>query len=157
MTGDPLSKVWIPYFGMRGKGRCCDILNYKWRVIGTPFAWNRFTDPVDFHCQSAAQTEIHRSLFKLEAQNGRFIQGDFEALFNVTQNLALNGWLRGTWMRFTGEGRSDLTFLGGSAATGSTVIGNTGGPVLVPGDLPVDHSTLTNSWYAYGLSVDLAF
>jgi len=157
VTADPLSKVWIPYFGMRGKGRCCDVLNYKWRVIGSPFAFNRFTDPIDIHCQSAVQTEIHRSLFKLETQNGRFIQGDFEALFNVTQSLALNAWLRGSWMRFTGEGRSDFTLLGGTPAIGSTVINDTGGPQLTPGDVPVDHSTLTNSWYAYGLSVDLAF
>ena len=151
MTGDPLSKIWIPYAGIRGKGRCCDVLNYKWRVIGTPFAWNNFTDPIDFHCQSATQTEIHRSMFKLATGDGRFIQGDFEALFNVTQSLALNGWVRGSWMRFSGEGKSDLGIIG------ATILDGTGGPPFVGGELPVDNSTLTNSWYAYGLSVDLAF
>ena len=151
MTGDPLSKIWIPYFGMRGKGRCCEVLNYKWRVIGSPFVFNKFTDPIDFHCRSAVQTEIHRSLFTLETNDGRYIAGDFEALFNLTQNLALNAWARGSWIRMTGEGRSDFELLG------STVIGNTGGPPLTAGDVPVDHSTLTSSWYGVGLSVDLAF
>ncbi|MBI4961906.1 MAG: hypothetical protein HY913_01380 [Desulfomonile tiedjei] len=151
MTGDPLSKVWIPYFGMRGKGRCCDILNYKWRVVGSPFGFNKFTDPILFHCQSATQTEIHESRFTLEAQDGRYIQGDFEALFNVNQTLAFNAWVTGSWMRFTGEGKSELNVIG------STVISNTGTPALQPGNEIINHATLTDSWYGAGLSVDLRF
>jgi len=151
VTGDPLSKAWIPYFGMRGKGRCCDVLNYKWRVVYSPFAFNKFTDPILFHCRSATQAEVHQSRFTLEAQNGRYIQGDFEALFNITQSLALNAWATGSWMRFTGEGKSELNVIA------STVISNTGTPALHPGNEIINHATFTDSWYAGGLSLDLRF
>jgi hypothetical protein len=151
LTGDPLSKVWIPYLGVRGKGRCCKELVYKWRLVGSPFASNRFRDPILFHCQSPAQTEIHQSVFSLQTSNGRYLYGEFEGLYQVSPTMYFNGWLRGSWQKYTGEGESNLTVIG------STVIGNTINIPIQPGSLPIDHATFETSWWGLGVSLDLQF
>ncbi len=151
MTGDPLSKVWIPYFGVRGKGRCCQELLYKWRLVGSPFASNKFRDPILFQCQSPTETEIHQSVFSLQTSNGRYLYGEFEGLYQVSANMYVNGWLRGSWQKYTGEGESNLTVIG------STVIGETINIPIQPGSLPIDHATFETSWYGLGVSLDLQF
>lgn len=151
MTGDPLSKVWIPYFGVRGKGRCCKELLYKWRVVGSPFAINNFRDPINFHCQSPLQAEIHQSVFTLKTNNGRYLYGEFEGLYQLTPNMYVNGWLRGSWMKYSGGGESELDLYR------STVIGNTINIPIQRGTLPIDHATFENWWYALGVSMDFQF
>jgi hypothetical protein len=113
---------------------------------------NKFRDPINIHCQSILQTEIHTTTFTLNTNDGRYLYGEFEGLYQLTPFLYVNGWARGSWMKFTGEGESDLSVLG------STVIFDTTFAATPrQGPLPVDHSTLENWWYAVGVSLDFQF
>jgi hypothetical protein len=89
ILGDPLSKVWIPYMGIRGAGRCCKVVccpsghgtrkawgdpYYRWRVRGSPILWNRWVSNVDFRVQSPPdafpEMEINRTTHRLEGSSG---------------------------------------------------------------------------------------
>lgn len=148
LVGDPLSKIWTPYIGIRGQGRkCCGCdtyLLYKWRIIGSPVIWNKFTNPMDIHCQSPINTEIHRTLYTLQANSGGFLEGDFEGTVQVAPYLRGNVWLTGSWMEVNGTG--NLT---------STVIASTIFNVQ-PGAQDIENSKLHRSFFALGLGLELS-
>jgi len=97
LQGDPLGKLWFPYIGISGTGRCCKVVccpsggtttvlgdpNYRWRVRGAPIVWSRWWSNVDLNVVSLPgefpEAEISRTSFELKTSGGGWIEGDLKA------------------------------------------------------------------------------
>lgn len=168
MAGDPGGRTTVPYFGIRGSGVPCRrqqcggvpggplgggpgdpaLFRYKWRVIGSPLGFQQWQSAFDFNCVSATETEVHRTTYKLDTNRGFFLEGDLLGSIQVSDNLAIGAFLKGSWLSFTGEGQSNLSLIA------STVIGEARAQALVPGSITIDNSTFNESFYVVAISVD---
>jgi hypothetical protein len=146
---DPLGKFYVPYIGIRGKGRkCCGCdteLCYKWRFIGSPLIWNTWNDPFLINCRSAVAQETDQTLYNLNGNSGYFLEGDFEGIYPITRNVRGTLWLNLSAMQVSGTGRID------SSAIASTVFNVASGSVDIP------DSRIQRSWYAFGLGMEMSF
>ena len=74
---DPLGKFYVPYIGIRGKGRkCCGcetVLCYKWRFIGSPLIWNTWNDPFLINCAERLADETDPDALHIERQQRVFL------------------------------------------------------------------------------------
>jgi hypothetical protein len=146
---DPLGKFYVPYIGIRGKGRkCCgceSVLCYKWRFIGSPLIWNNWNDPLLINCRSDVNQETHLTRYTLNGNSGYFLEGDFEGLYPITRNVRGTLWLNLSTMQVSGTGRID------SNVVASTVFNVPSGSVDIP------DSRIQRSWYAFGLGMEMSF
>ncbi len=172
--GDPLEKTWIPYLGIRGVGRrCCGndckgrpltTVEYKWRLRGSPLAWNHWRDPMtlSFFCPRArvlddgtviTATEVNQALYTMNGRYGLFLDADLEGLMPLNASLAANFWLKGTWLSFSGQPVSlDFTTLNqGTVPPGSEIFG------AIPGSATSNEGSFQRSIYSLGVSLDLNF
>jgi hypothetical protein len=149
LVGDPLGKLYIPYIGIRGKGRkCCGcetILQYRWRVIGSPLIWTNWQDPFNVNCASPLQTEVQQTLYTLNSNSGGFVEGDFEGIYTVTRNIRGTIWFTGSWFEAYGTGRLN------SKVVASTVFENQNGSA------DIDNSRLQRTFYGLGLGLEFLF
>ena len=126
------------------------------RLIGSPFAWNHFQDPFQILCISSttALRDISQSLYTMDTNNGRFLEGDFETVTPITQNLGMGFWVRGEWLEFQGNGNINATIIQG---TGDQTIPHTDIFGGIPGSGSTDNAKLTQSYWALGLMLDATF
>jgi hypothetical protein len=149
-----MGKTWIPYVGLRGrncKKPCPSIWDpeYRWRVIGSPLAWNQWRNAFDINCRNLASVppiiEITRTEYELDANNGRFVEGSLEATTGLTPNLRAGFWFTGSWYEIEGNGQVNALvqqsddFLG-QAGTNS-----------------VADSSYSKSFIALGLQLEMGF
>jgi hypothetical protein len=146
---DPLGKFYVPYIGIRGKGRkCCgceSVLCYKWRFIGSPLIWNTWNDPLLINCRSAVNQETILTRYTLNGNSGYFLEGDFEGIYPITRNVRGTLWLNLSAMQVSGTGTID------SNVVASTVFNVQSGSASVP------DSRIQRSWYAFGLGMEMSF
>jgi hypothetical protein len=166
LMDDPIAKTYVPYIGIRGNCRkCCGCSNAlvaRWRIIGSPFVWNNFRDPMDVHCQSRqnpALVEIHRVMHELQGSAGGFVEGECEGLVEITGNLRGTGWLNASWLEVTGKGQitqtvqrtqPDIQPFQAIPPDTPTVLN------VARGSADADNSRVTRSWFAMGLGVELS-
>lgn len=150
MVGDPIGRDYIPYIGIRGEGRCCNRLYYRWRTIGGPVAWNEWQNAFVVNCPGpinppAQNPMIGTTTYRFDGNRGRFLYGEFEALTDITSNVRADLWLRGSWLDIYGDGTINsiapvnFTYLVGEGTKTAT------------------DSRYVQSWYAYGMSLEVAF
>lgn len=170
IEGDPLSKVWFPYIGISGTGRCCKWVccpsgqgqrlvwgdpNYRWRLRGSPIAWNRWISNVDFRVKSPPgafpEAEITRTTHRLDANNGKWIEGEFEAFLNITPAMKASLWTRGSWLSLEGTGQMELDILA------STIISEARLQPLEPGDMDIQNASYTQSLWSFGAGLYYTF
>jgi len=149
LAGDPISKIYDPYIGLRGQGRkCCGCettLMYRWRLIGSPIAWSHFVDPMWIHCVGPGQTEWITTTYTLDANSGYMLEGEFEGLVDVLPNLRGSMWVKGHYDQVEGQG--NLT----STVTASTIAG------VIPGSATIDNSKIYKSYFMLGLGLETYF
>lgn len=121
---------------------------YKWRVIGSPIGFQQWRSAFDINCQSETEAEISRTTYKLDTSRGYFLEADLLGSIQVSPNLAVGAFLKGSWLSFTGEGQSELS------VTASTVIGEARPQALVPGSITISNSTFNESFYVVAVSID---
>jgi hypothetical protein len=123
-------------------------------LIGTPFAWNYFRDPFQILCigSTSGLREISQTLYTMDNTNGRFLEGDFETVTPITQNLGMGFWVRGEWLEFQGSGNIYETIIPGTGGVSNTDI--FGG---IAGNGTSDNAKLTQSYWALGLTMDVTF
>jgi hypothetical protein len=126
------------------------------RLIGSPFAWNHFRDPFDILCigRTSGLREISQTLYTMDDSNGRFLQGEIETNTPITQNISMGFWGRGEWLSFDGNGNIYATIVPG---TGVQTIPHTDIFGGIAGSGSTDNAQLDQSYWALGLTVDLAF
>ncbi|MBI4966385.1 MAG: hypothetical protein HY913_24105 [Desulfomonile tiedjei] len=169
IEGDPLSKIWDPYVGIRGMWKGCKkpictgrgswvTLSdpyLKWRVRGSPLVWNRWYSNIDFRIQNGPggfpEQEIHRTVFSLNGSGGRWFEGDIEAFLNITPFAKAGFWAGGSWLDVQGTGHSSLSIIG------STIISDTRPTPLQPGSSDIPNSSFTQSTWSLGLSLDYTY
>ncbi len=149
MVGDPLSKIYDPYIGLRGAGRkCCGCetsLMYRWRLIASPVAFSHFVDPMTINCRGPLGPEIVTSTYKLDANSGYLIEGEFEGIVPVFANLRGIMWVQGHYDQVEGQGELIST-------VAASPIGG-----VIPGSASIDNSKISKSWFALGLGMELYF
>lgn len=169
--GDPMSKVWFPYIGITGTGRCCKTVccpsggtmtvlgdpNYRWRVRGAPIVWNRWQGNVALHLLNlpgeTTEEELWNTDFKLETSGGGWIEGEFEGFLSVTSALRASLWGMGSWLSIAGTGQRTQN------VAASTIIGTGDNPdvPLVSGTFNIGNSSYTQSIWALGLGLWYVF
>jgi len=170
MMGDPLSKVWIPYLGISGTGRCCKWVCcpsgqgkrkvwsdpfYRWRLRGSPLAWNRWVSNVDFRVISAPgafpEAEITRTTHQLNAKYGKWIEGELEAFLSITPTIRASWWGRASWLSLEGTGEMDFGIVA------STIISEARLQPLVAGEMSISDSSYTQSIWSTGAGLHYIF
>ena len=119
MVGDPLGKVWIPYFGIRGRSckKSCSLWDpeYRWRIIASPWASSKYTNPLGIHCHSPgtppAVIETTTTQYRLNGNNGRFIEAEAQVMGALTPNTRLGIWVNGSSVELEGTGHITATVL----------------------------------------------
>lgn len=117
MVGDPLGKVWLPYLGFRGRSckKSCSLWDpeYRWRVIASPWAGSKYTNPLGIHCHSPVTpppiVETTTTLYRLNGNNGRFIEGEAEVMGALTPGTRLGFWVMGSSVELEGTGHITST------------------------------------------------
>jgi hypothetical protein len=158
VSGDPQGQTWIPYLGIRGRScrkpcnPCCPTLwdpEYKWRVIGGPFAWNKWQNAMGIHCQNApvAPTiiETTTTTYTLQGNSGRFLEAEAEISTFIMPRVRGGIWVAGSWLELDGTGRLDATVLRSDDFGGQAGVA----------DIP--NSSYTRSYVATGLVFGLGF
>jgi hypothetical protein len=156
--GDPEGQTWIPYIGIRGRSckkpcnPCCPSSwdpEYKWRVIGGPFAWNKWTDPMSIHCINTSSTptviEDTTTTYTLKGNTGRFIEAQAEISSFILPNLRGGFWVAGSWLQIDGTGELNASVLRSDDFVGQAGVR----------DIP--NSSYTRSYIATGLVLGLGF
>ena len=165
MVGDPIGKLWIPYAGVRFTGRkclgtdCCGRpcteIEYKWRVIGSIIAWNKFRDPLNINCSSPTLIETSRTLYSMDGNQGYFLETEGQTFLPITRTLDAYAWVMGSWLKVTGPGDIDATIVPGlTSPPGDPYTDIFGGR---PGSGDTDDASFIREYYALGLGFRLAF
>jgi hypothetical protein len=181
IEGDPLSKVWTPYVGLRGAVQSCKIPTYncstgctyrtdlfcKWRFRVSPLSYNSWTTHFDVNFRSAdpaaGELEVHRTTYRLRNTPGWWLEGDLAAFANITPAVKAHFWSRGSWTYVKGTGESELGLL--SSTILSFTKGSTGTPgvdevpslPLQPGSFQIPDSTFSQIIFGIGVGLDYFF
>ena len=163
--GDPLEKTWIPYLGIRGIGRLCcgndckgrplTSVDYKWRLRGSPLAWNYWRDPMilSYFCPPIPATEVNQAAYTMNGRYGLFLEADLEGLMPLNPSWTAGFWVRGSWLSFNGQPVGlDFTVLNqGTVTPGSEIFG------ARPGSATSNEGSFQRSFYSLGGSLTWSF
>lgn len=163
MVGDPLAKNYIPYVGFRLTGREClgkdckgcpiTRVTYKWRVIGSIFAWNNLSDPLNVNCASATLIETSRTLYTMEGNRGLFLETEGQLYFPLLPSLDAYAWALGSWLDISGRGTVAATIIPGLTSPAADPYTDIFGGR--PGGGSTDDASFNRSYYAVGLGLRL--
>jgi len=153
LVGDPVGKVWIPYLGLRGKSckSSCSLWDpeYRWRIIASPWALSKYTNPLGIHCQSPETpplvVETTTTLYRLDGSNGRFVEAQAEASGALTPSTRLGVWVIGSSVELEGTGRITAT------------LERSDDFVAQPGTADVPDSRYYRNRFAFGLLFGVLF
>ncbi|GEM_PF-5278182 len=123
----------------------------RWSVIGSPVGFNRFRMPLLVNCRGPEGNEIVSTTYKLDTGLGWFLEADAQAIVRLLPRVGTNFWVRTSWYYVTGLGKleSDVQ---------ETLDPDLGFPPRAQqGTDTKDDSTLSRSYLAVGLSVDVTF
>ena len=105
--GDLQTKLWIPYLGVSIDG-----VNYRMKVIWSPFAWAKVSVPL----RLLTALELREGDFFSYSQNDAFdlryrvynpaclLEGTFEYDVDVNNTFGLQLWCRYSWLNTCGKG-----------------------------------------------------
>jgi len=127
------------------------MFDYRWSVIGSPLAINRYINNFLVNCHGPVGNEIVNTTYTLEAPYGWFLEADAEAIVGLSANLSANFWARGSWYSVIGNGKVESDV----AETLNPALGFP--PRAQAGSDNNGNATLTRSALALGLSVDVTF
>ena len=107
--GDLQTKLWIPYLGVSIDG-----VNYRMKIIWSPFAWAKVSVPLRL-LKSFGIQETFFSFSRDEAFDLRYrvlnpaclLEGTFEYDVDVNDALGLQLWCRYSWLNTRGSGDMD--------------------------------------------------
>ncbi|MEJ2717843.1 MAG: hypothetical protein P8182_11995 [Deltaproteobacteria bacterium] len=169
--------TWMPYLGVGLAGP-----NYKWCLIGTPFAWVDARIPLRYGANNAATGEISGTTFGIPwlagvlgqasyedelrytfNRTGYFLESDFEYTQNVAPNFSLGIWCKGTWMKFRGTGTGGWSASEGEGLSVYYQVGALSGEIplynnqINASDSDSARGMVTRFDYAGGLTALLSF
>jgi hypothetical protein len=168
--GDPMGKLWFPYIGISGTGRCCKTVccpsggtksvlgdpNYRWRVRGAPIVWNRWKGNVNAQILNLpgapAEAEVWNTLFELQSSGGGWIEGEFEGFLSVSSDVKTSFWGMGSWLSITGTGKRTQ-----SVAASTIIQADNPAVPLVSGTFDISNSSYTQSIWALGAGLHYLF
>lgn len=163
MAGDPLGSTTFPYAGLRGKGRhcigkdCCgrplSVLDYQWRLIGSPVAWNNWHSAFDIHCAGPVAIDTSRTLYTMDSNRGFFLEAEAEAFVPLTPSLSAFMWGLGSWLNLRGHGTIDATIVPGNFSAAADPFTDIFGGR--PGSGSSNSVTFNRSYYIAGLGLRL--
>ncbi len=96
--------------------------------------------------------EMSRSMYKLDANSGGFVEGEFEGVVQLTSRLQGTLWGMGSWLQVTGTGKLESS-VAVSEAQGQD------DPALasISGNVDIENSKYQRSFFALGLGLSASF
>jgi hypothetical protein len=92
-------------------------------------------------------------MYKLDANSGGFVEGEFEGVVQLTSRLQGTLWGMGSWLQVTGTGKLE------SSVAVSEAQGGADDPTLasIPGNVDIENSKYQRSFFALGLGLSACF
>ncbi len=145
IIADAFTTIYLPYIGIGGKTDYGGEVRYRWRLIGSLFAWTDLKMPVTINATSATAQEITTARYDLATNRCQFVECDFDCSVGLTNSLSSVFWASAGFFRALGKG--EIT----SSVAASTLFN------VQPGEYVSEESSVTRNFCAVGLSLELGF